>query len=117
MGCTSCIDTVLSVEYDSYSDAVAAGEIRRGWMPEWMPKTVYDIRETHDLDTNRSSLFAKVPSIRDKALLENCVRRDFPSRPTFLRSDYERMLVAAQPVTCGEFKGLISHEGEILLWR
>jgi hypothetical protein len=43
----------------SYPDRAAAeqdGAFLRGWLPAWMPASVRDIEEVHDLDTNAHAL-------------------------------------------------------------
>ena len=49
----------------SYPDRTAAerdGAFRRGWLPSWMPSSVHDIEEVHDLDTNIQAMRFAVPS-------------------------------------------------------
>lgn len=43
----------------AYVDVAAAeadGAMIRGWIPRWIPETSVEIREAHDLDTNRGAL-------------------------------------------------------------
>ncbi len=51
LACASCerVDTA----YPSTRDAQADGAIDRGWVPSQLPPSARDIREWHDLDTNR----------------------------------------------------------------
>jgi hypothetical protein len=49
----------------SYPDRAAAeqdGAFLRGWLPAWMPASVRDIEEVHDLDTNAQAMRFTVPS-------------------------------------------------------
>jgi hypothetical protein len=46
-----CDDTISSA-YGTYGGAKRAGAFARGWLPQSMPETATNIRETHDLDTN-----------------------------------------------------------------
>jgi len=48
---TACYDTQRA----SYATAAAAradGAIQRGWLPDSLPDSAFDIAESHDLDTN-----------------------------------------------------------------
>ena len=51
LACTSCerFDTA----YPRVRDAQADGAIDRGWVPSQLPASASDVREWHDLDTNR----------------------------------------------------------------
>ena len=53
---------VLDTKYRTLEEAIADGAQDRGWIPLMTPKTAVDIHEAHDLDTNRSMLFAKYDS-------------------------------------------------------
>src|SRR5262245_4192905 len=55
LNCTGCGEQ----QEASYSDLAAAeraGAIRRGWIPDWLPKSARGLREVHNVDTNRSML-------------------------------------------------------------
>jgi hypothetical protein len=49
----SCGETKES-HYPDRAAAVADGAIKRGWLPEWLPRSASSIDEWHDLDTNRT---------------------------------------------------------------
>jgi hypothetical protein len=42
--------------YDTFADAVADGASQRGWLPDFVPVSATDLRESHNLDTNRQWL-------------------------------------------------------------
>jgi hypothetical protein len=42
--------------YASFAAAEDAGAMKRGWIPEWLPRNSSDLKEKHDLDTNSSIL-------------------------------------------------------------
>ena len=44
------------VAYPNRAAVEAHGAIRRGWIPDWIPKSSRDLHEMHDLDTNKSML-------------------------------------------------------------
>jgi hypothetical protein len=44
---------VVTESYATLADAVNAGAVERGWVPLGLPPSTQDLREAHDLDTNR----------------------------------------------------------------
>jgi hypothetical protein len=44
---------VITNSHTTLDDARRAGAIERGWVPKWLPPGAREIREAHDLDTNR----------------------------------------------------------------
>ena len=44
---------VVTASYATLAEAQQAGAIDRGWMPKGLPQGAYEIREAHDLDSNR----------------------------------------------------------------
>ena len=97
---------VVTASYATLAQARAAGAIERGWVPEGLPEGSYELREAHDLDTNRRwGLFSFPPAEREalRALLEPAevsltgVSVDIPSRiewwPVLLRGalDHEQI--------------------------
>lgn len=42
--------------FATYQDAEAASALERGWMPAFVPPSARDIREVHNIDTNRQWL-------------------------------------------------------------
>jgi hypothetical protein len=44
---------VVTASYASVAEAREAGAIAHGWIPEGIPPGAHDLREAHDLDTNR----------------------------------------------------------------
>lgn len=97
---------VVTASYRTLADARAAGAIERGWVPDGLPEGTYELREAHDLDSNRRwGLFNFPPGEADalRDLLEHSetslegLRCDIPSRiewwPVLLRGrlDPERI--------------------------
>jgi hypothetical protein len=39
--------------FPTYADLAASELMAKGWLPEFLPKTVRDISESHSLDSNR----------------------------------------------------------------
>lgn len=38
--------------FDSYEELEASGLIARGWLPAFLPRSITDTSESHDMDTN-----------------------------------------------------------------
>lgn len=58
----ACSDEAPDAFYATQAEAVAAGAVGRGWVPDWVPTQATDLREVHDLDTNESALLFTLPS-------------------------------------------------------
>ena len=57
----------MDASYSDYAEAVADGAVRRGWIPDFVPASATDIRESHNLDTNDAwSTFRFEPADKDK---------------------------------------------------
>ena len=49
-----CADSdVVTHSYDTHAEAVRAGAVEGGWIPDGLPEGIFEIREAHDLDSNR----------------------------------------------------------------
>lgn len=70
----ACSDLdVVTASYRTLDEARDAGAIERGWVPEGLPEGTHELREAHDLDSNRRwGLFNFPPAQGDRlrALLE-----------------------------------------------
>lgn len=89
--------------YASRADAVAAGELARGWLPDWVPEAAFDIRLQGDLDTNRIWLRFELPP-SDFASLRSKLRR--------LSADEVSSLPVSRPGRSSRwwFDGLVSQD-------
>ena len=57
---------VVTASYATLDEARQAGAIERGWVPDHLPSGTHEIREAHDLDSNRRwGLFSFPPSQAD----------------------------------------------------
>jgi hypothetical protein len=52
----------VRASYPDWQAAERDGAFRRGWLPGWMPRSVRDIEDLHDLDTNAQALRFTVPT-------------------------------------------------------
>lgn len=99
---------VVTASYATLDEARREGAIERGWIPEGLPPGTHDIREAHDLDSNRRwGLFSFRPEESDvlRRLLKpaetslNGVRVDAPARiewwPVLLRGALNPESIAA----------------------
>lgn len=50
--------------YADYEAARLAGAVERGWIPDFVPQSAYDIRDIHDLDSNAQTLNFRAPVSR-----------------------------------------------------
>lgn len=107
---SACRDLdVVTASYATLAEAEAAGAVERGWVPQGLPPGTHELREAHDLDSNRRwGLFSFPPAQSDalRSLLTPeemslaGVRCDIPRRiewwPVLLRGtvDGERIRAA-----------------------
>jgi len=50
----ACSDRdVVTESYATLAEAVAAGAVERGWVPRGLPPSAHELREAHDIDSNR----------------------------------------------------------------
>ena len=68
----SCRDLeVVTESYATLQEAVAAGAVERGWLPRGLPPGSREIREAHDLDSNRRWGLFNFPQGESDALRTN----------------------------------------------
>jgi hypothetical protein len=69
VGAASCRNLdVVTASYATLAEAERAGAVDRGWMPPGLPPGAYDIREAHDLDSNRRWALFSFPASQSAAL-------------------------------------------------
>lgn len=99
----SCIEQPYRF-YDSYPDAVDAGELERGWLPRWVPPAADAIHLRGDLDTNERWLRFRVPENAARALVQSStrgateVRARRPPRSSQSWWNPETVLAAGEPL-------------------
>lgn len=57
---SSCSDTYKE-HYQNRGEAVKDGAMKRGWLPNWLPKASTNIDEKHNLDTNAVAFSFDLP--------------------------------------------------------
>lgn len=126
--CIACTEQ-QEASYADLATAERAGAVRRGWIPDWVPKSAHDLREVHNLDTNRSMLaFRYDPSDRP-AVPNTCsqVRASEVPPVPFAASWWPRDVPPTKFVTHRHaffsceigraFLAVSADEGEVYYWR
>ena len=71
-GCSSDFVETTTNQYSNYKEAVEAGAIQRGWLPQALPESANDIVETHNIDTNELWVKFKFAQADIKTFLSEC---------------------------------------------
>jgi hypothetical protein len=58
--------------YKTLAAAEAAGAVHQGWIPGWLPKNAFNLRERHDLRTGSSILRFNFPAGQTFQLSSDC---------------------------------------------
>jgi hypothetical protein len=58
--------------FASYDDAKNSGIMEAGWVPTFIPRSSYEIRETHNIDTNIVKMSFKYNPVDKDSVKENC---------------------------------------------
>ena len=58
--------------FATYEDAHSAGMFAKGWLPAYLPQSAYDIRERHNLDSNRVQASFKFTPSDTKSVRDVC---------------------------------------------
>ena len=114
---------VVTATYASLEEARQAGAVERGWIPASIPAGAHDLREAHDLDSNRRwGLFsfpraeadAMRAMLRPDELSWDGIACDVPGRiewwPVVLRGGLD-----AERVTATGLRGYWSREGDLVV--
>ena len=78
------LNETFEKHYDDYQSLVDAGEIQRGWAPEFLPESATDIHLKYDLDENAVLLSFAFDPADAEAMTQSCtpVSRVFDARLT-----------------------------------
>ncbi len=114
--------------FETYEEAVSS--INAGWLPRWLPTSSYDIRETHDVDSNAVLAVFKVGVLAqlDNLSCENISKEEFviPKEsyierfPDFVSDMFLNISAknGIEPYRCGEYYlGLNKKIDVVYLWR
>lgn len=95
---------ITTLTYESYDEMEKNGGLQSGWFPVWLPRSVRNIQESHDIDTNESWLtftFSEAeefyrnvchPQKKEEVILPR--EKNFSPFPSFIR-DMQTKLVSA----------------------
>ena len=70
--------TTIDASYDDVTEALEAGMVEKGWIPDWIPRNAVNLREVHDLDTNVSELSFEIPDAVEMRLPVDCKPVGYP---------------------------------------
>jgi hypothetical protein len=119
MGLVACFpgETIEST-YENLNEAVAAGAVERGWVPEWLPDGAVNLHEKHDLDSNASILRFSV-ALTDFAIPLDCQGTADPPSATITADWWPANLHRThRAFTCADGQLVIEEEnGTIYFWR
>lgn len=98
--------------YATYEEADRDGANRRGWMPAYVPRRAHEIREVHNLDSNRQWLRFRLPEADARAM----VRRMQPLSDAEARSSAQKPPRWRGPwIPTLERPALLSRRGDLSL--
>ncbi|MFC3814937.1 hypothetical protein [Lysobacter sp. GCM10012299] len=69
---TACALETLDTHFSTAKEAIDAGMVEKGWIPNWIPQDATDLREVHNLDSNVSELSFAMPSGSQVHLSSDC---------------------------------------------
>lgn len=106
--------------YEEHADVASAVEERtfeRGWLPEWLPKTITDIHLYYDLDTNERAISFSLPESGTFEWFPECVAEGAPTRPRLRTKLFPRTLHKMDGVQdCVELYAVRDSSGVIHMW-
>lgn len=118
LGLTACniLSDARSNTYENYESLVSAGEIERGWAPEFLPRSATDIHLDYDLDTNAVLLAFDFAAADLEALTQACASIDDVTAPALSAEWWPADLHADDAVSffqCpgGGYLALDAHQG------
>jgi hypothetical protein len=63
-------DQVSSAQYSSYSEAVQADAVAKGWIPSFLPQSAKNIIEWHNVETDRTRVEFSFDTKNDRQWIE-----------------------------------------------
>lgn len=112
--------------YPNLDAAVKAGEVERGWIPLYVPKSATDIRIKYDIENNQTWLAFRSPTADLSSMWDSCKQItqseiSFPPKrpsswwPLALTQD-QKPATKYRYYTCKEGGFMAIHENEIFYW-
>jgi hypothetical protein len=119
IGLVACFprETIEST-YENIDQAVTAGAVERGWVPEWLPDAAVNLHEKHDLDRNASILRFSV-SLTDFAIPLDCQETTDPPSATLTADWWPAGLHRThRTFSCaGSYLATDKENGYVYLWH
>jgi hypothetical protein len=84
--------------YESYSEALEAGMVERGWIPPWVPASAVSIDLAYDLDTNFTTIGFRAPKDDLELMAATLVSASLSERETLRAESYFRSMSARMRV-------------------
>ncbi|HEY5803052.1 MAG TPA: hypothetical protein VIT90_05095 [Lysobacter sp.] len=118
----------LDTSFSTAKEAVDAGMVEKGWIPDWLPQDATGLREVHDVDSNASELSFASPTFSQIHLPSDCrpiaykdtvparIGRDWWPAEDVLGRSYTFFRCQADH-TEYRFVGISRAEGRALHWR
>jgi hypothetical protein len=119
IGLVACFPSeTIESTYENFDEAVTAGAVERGWVPEWLPDGAVNLHEKHDLDRNASILRFSL-SLTDFAIPLDCQETTDPPSATITADWWPADLHRThRAFTCNDgYLATDEENGTICLWR
>jgi hypothetical protein len=119
IGLAACfLSETIESTYENIDEAVTAGAVERGWVPEWLPDTAVNLHEKHDLDSNASILRFSL-SLTDFAIPLDCQETTVPPSATITADWWPADLHRTRRAfTCADgYLATDEENGYVYLWR
>lgn len=106
--------------YEQHADvasAIEARAIERGWLPDWLPKTITNIHLHYDLDTNERAISFKLPNSVTFEWFPECIPEETSKKPRLRTQLFPRSPHKMDDVQdCVELYAVRDTSGMIHMW-
>jgi hypothetical protein len=111
-----CSET-FEKHYADRREAEKDGAVVRGWLPDWLPSSATDIREIHNLDTNKSAFSFSIQRGWSPPEAAGCVQALSAAAPSVrFRQFPSHIEQRAGVLKCGDLFVLVMDE-TVVAWR
>lgn len=113
----ACTDLVIEERYANWGEANQSGLFRRGWLPLWLPPETKNIKEKHDLDTNRSTAVFNLDKQHQTIFSEKCHKVTEFQSPIYFKLDFKSSeFEGADTLKCGDQFTMLGNS-KVIMWR
>jgi len=103
--------------YETAAEARLAGSIDRGWLPDWLPQSAYQIHEYHDLDTNARAFSFRLSQTEPFHFPVYCRKVEEPLSPRLETKLFVKQIHKLPDVKlCGQIFLVVDRQGIIHGW-